>query len=290
MEGGLIFIVNPLSGGKDKHLLAAMIRNLCPDARLVYTERPGHGEQLARSCPEKTVVAVGGDGTVSEIARGIIGTDKVLGIIPRGSGDGLALHLGLSRIPLVALEELLHGDVEEMDYALINGRPFFCTAGMGLDAEVAWKFASGGKKRGLKRYISLAWKLWGKYTPDDYSITVDGEEHNLKAVIVTVGNANQWGNEARITSLASVQDGLLDIVAVKPFKSLDIPLLAAKLMDGRAHTSKKVVCFRGSDILIRRPGEGPAHYDGDPLWLGPEIHFQAVPSGLRVLVPKGRKI
>jgi len=289
VEGGLLFIVNPLSGGKDKQLLAAMIRRLCPDARLVYTERPGHGEELARECPEKTVVAVGGDGTVSEVARGILGSDKTLGIIPRGSGDGLALHLGISRLPLVALEEILHGGPSTMDYALINGRPFFCTAGVGFDADVAWKFASG-KRRGLVQYIRLAWKLWGNYKAQEYVITVDGEEHRLKAMMVTVGNANQWGNEAKITSQASVTDGVLDVVAVKPFKSLDIPQLAIRLMAGLAHTSKKVTSFKGKDIQITRPAAGPAHFDGDPLWLEENIHVEVVPSSLKVIVPKWRKI
>lgn len=284
-----LFIINPLSGGKDKQLVAAMIRHYCPDSRIVFTERPGHGEILARECPESVVIAVGGDGTVSEVARGVIGTEKTMGIIPRGSGDGLALHLGLSRLPILALNTIIAGHTEPIDYALVNGRPFFCTAGVGLDAEVAWKFASG-KKRGLWRYIQLAWHLWLKYKPEEYEILVDGNSCRLPAVILTVGNANQWGNEARITSLASVQDGLLDVVAVAPFKNFQIPLLALKLMDGRAHTSKKVTCLRGREVVIRRSGAGAAHLDGDPLWLEDEIVIKVVPGAIKMIVPEGKKI
>lgn len=284
-----LFIINPLSGGKDKHLVAAMIRHYCPEDCIVFTERPGHGEILARECPERVVVAVGGDGTVSEVARGIIGTGKTMGIIPRGSGDGLALHLGISRTPLKALEAIMAAHTETIDYALINGRPFFCTAGVGLDAEVAWKFASD-KKRGLWRYIQIAWHLWLKYKPEEYEVIVDGCSHRLPAVMLTVGNANQWGNEARITSLASVQDGLLDVVAVAPFKSIQIPVLALKLMDGRAHTSRKVTNLRGREVVIRRSGEGAAHFDGDPLWLGDEIIIKVVPGAIPMIVPEGKKI
>ena len=284
-----LFIVNPLSGGKDKRAVVAMIRNMCPESRIVYTERPGHGEILARECPEKIVVAVGGDGTVSEVARGVIGTDKVLGIIPRGSGDGLALHLGISRIPLIALEEIIHGHTETADYATVNGRPFFCTAGVGLDAEVAWKFASD-KKRGLARYIRISWDLWKGYKSDTYEITVDGHTERYPAVIVTVGNANQWGNEARITDRASIMDGMLDVAIVQPFKSFEIPSLAAKLMAGRAHTSRRVTYLRGREVTIRRSRPGAAHFDGDPLWLEEELNFKVIPGSLNVIVPFKHKI
>jgi YegS/Rv2252/BmrU family lipid kinase len=284
-----LFIINPLSGGKDKRIVEALIRGRCPESRVVFTERPGHGEALARECPEQIVVAVGGDGTVSEVARGVIGTEKTLGIIPQGSGDGLALHLGISRLPLVALEEIIHGHTEKVDYATVNGRPFFCTAGVGLDAEVAWKFASD-KKRGLARYIHISWDLWKGYKPDTYTIIVDGVEHRLPAVIVTVGNANQWGNEARITDRASICDGMLDVAVVQPFKSLEIPQLAAKLMAGRTHTSKRVTYFRGREVVIRRSAPGPAHFDGDPLWLEEELHLEVVPAAFNVIVPFKHKI
>jgi len=270
-------------------MIEALIRARCPESRIVFTERPGHGEILARECPERTVVAVGGDGTVSEVARGVIGTDKILGIIPQGSGDGLALHLGISRLPVVALEEIIHGHTEKVDYALVNGRPFFCTAGVGLDAEVAWKFASD-KKRGLARYIRISWDLWKGYKPDTYEIIVDGVSHRLPAVIVTVGNANQWGNEARITDRASICDGMLDVAVVEPFKSLEIPGLAAKLMAGRTHTSRRVTYFRGKEVVIRRSAPGAAHFDGDPLWLEEELHLKVVPAAFNVIVPFKHKI
>ena len=238
----ILFIANPLSGGKDKKTILKDIDAAIDRQRFapsfVYTERPGHATLLAREADADIVVAVGGDGTVSEVAQGLVGTDKVLGIIPCGSGDGLAFHLGLSRNPLKALRTIQDGITETMDYGKVDGRPFFCTSGVGLDAEVAWEFASAGK-RGLWTYISLAWKIWQHFKPETYTIDVDGRTLSVPAVFVTVGNANQWGNQARITSLASVRDGLLDVTVVAPFHTCEIPVLATKLLDGRAHS-----CFQ----------------------------------------------
>lgn len=289
----ILFIANPLSGGKDKKTILKDIDAAIDRQRFapsfVYTERPGHATSLARDAEADIVVAVGGDGTVSEVAQGLVGTDKVLGIIPCGSGDGLAFHLGLSRNPLKALRTIQDGISETMDYGMVDGRPFFCTSGVGLDAEVAWEFASAGK-RGLWTYISLAWKIWQHFKPETYKIDVDGRTLSVPAVFVTVGNANQWGNQARITSLASVQDGLLDVTVVAPFHTWEIPVLATKLLDGRAHTSRRVTLLRGKRVTVVREKEGPAHYDGDPCMKGKEIHYEIVPAALRVRVPAGRKI
>ena len=289
----ILFIANPLSGGKDKKTILKDIDAAIDRQRFapsfVYTERPGHATSLARNAEADIVVAVGGDGTVSEVAQGLVGTDKVLGIIPCGSGDGLAFHLGLSRNPLKALRTIQDGTSETMDYGTVDGRPFFCTSGVGLDAEVAWEFASAGK-RGLWTYISLAWKIWQHFKPETYTIDVDGRTLSVPAVFVTVGNANQWGNQARITSLASVRDGLLDVTVVAPFHTWEIPVLATKLLDGRAHTSRRVTLLRGRQVTVVREKEGPAHYDGDPCMKGKEIHYEIVPAALHVRVPAGRKI
>ena len=289
----ILFIANPLSGGKDKKSIlkdidAAIDRHRF-DPSFVYTERPGHASLLARDADADIVVAVGGDGTVSEVAQGLVGTDKVLGIIPCGSGDGLAFHLGFSRNPLKALRTIQDGTSETMDFGKVDGRPFFCTSGVGLDAEVAWEFASAGK-RGLWTYISLAWKIWQHFKPETYRIDVDGRTLSVPAVFVTVGNANQWGNQARITSLASVRDGLLDVTVVAPFHTWEIPVLATKLLDGRAHTSRRVTMLRGKQVTVVREKEGPAHYDGDPCMKGREIHYEIIPAALHVRVPAGRKI
>ena len=286
----ILFIANPLSGGIDKKALLARIeKQMRQPFEVAFTQRPGHATELARETDADIVVAVGGDGTVNEVATGLLGSGKALAIIPCGSGDGLALHLGISRNPKKAAEILTGGVVREIDCGLMDGKPFFSVAGVGLDADVAWEFASSAR-RGLRSYISLAWKLWKDYRPQTYLITVDGEKMELPAVLVTAGNSNQWGNQARITSLASVQDGLLNLVVAKPFKTREIPLLAAKLMLGRIHTSRRVLTFTGKHITIDRPASGPAHFDGDPVLKGTHIELEIVPGALRILVPADRDI
>ena len=288
----VLFIVNPLSGGKDKKKLMARVNRLL-DSRFaretVYTEHPGHATSLAERTDAGVVVAVGGDGTVSEVARGLLGTDKALGIIPCGSGDGLALHLGISRKVRKAVAVLNAGHTVPMDCATVDGEPFFCTTGVGLDAITAWKFARS-PRRGIGTYIAKAWEAWHDFVPDTYTLDVDGHRLETPAVIVTVGNANQWGNQARITSLASVTDGELDVAVVLPFKTLEIPLLAAKLLCGRAHTSRRVKMLRGRHITLSRTQEGPAHADGDPCLKGTRMRIDILPAALRVVAPKDRKI
>lgn len=286
----ILFIANPLSGHIDKKALLARIgKRVRRPFETAFTQRPGHATELARETDADIVAAVGGDGTVNEVARGLLGSEKKLAIIPCGSGDGLALHLGISRKPRKAVKTLNRGVVRNMDYGLLDGKPFFSVVGMGLDADVAWNFASS-ERRGLWSYVSLAWKLWQDYRPQTYTITVDGKTMEMPAVMVTVGNSNQWGNRARIASLASVQDGLLDLVVVKPFKTWEIPFLAAKLMLGFIHTSRRVFTVEGKHITVDRPSPGPVHIDGDPVSKGTHIEVEVVPGTLLVLAPPDRYI
>lgn len=289
----VLFIVNPVSGGKSKKsCLKAIERNLDRGKysyRIAMTEYAGHAVELARDSEERIVVAVGGDGTVSEVARGLTGTGKIFGIIPCGSGDGLALHLGISRNHRRAVEVLNSGVIREMDHGLVDGEPFFCTVGVGFDAIVAQRFADSSS-RGLVTYITKALGTWMSFVPDTYKVTVDGETLECQAAMITVGNAGQWGNQARITSLASVADGLLDVAIVHPFRTVEIPVLAVKLLTGKAHTSSRVTMLKGKNIVIERSSAGPAHRDGDPTVMGDRISFETVPSSLPVMVPEGCKI
>jgi len=282
------FLVNPVSGGRDKAALVARIaRELDPAVarEFLTTDRPGHATALARDADADIVVAVGGDGTVREVALGLLGTGKALGILPCGSGDGLALSLGISRNPSRAIRVLAEGCTVRMDHGRIDDEPFFCTAGVGLDAMVAEKFAHA-PRRGIFTYISEAWKTWRDWRGEDFLLEIDGERIETPAVIITAGNADQWGNQARITPRASVRDGLLDLTVVLPFRTAEIPVLAAQLMTGNACRSRRTRSFRGREILLRRAAAGPAHFDGDPCRKGTEIRFTVVPKALDVVVPE----
>ena len=230
------------------------------------------------------MVAVGGDGTVNEVARGIAGTGKTLGIIPCGSGDGLARHLGISHYFNRALDTILKGKVSHLDAGTINGRMFFSVCGVGFDAVVSERFAKCGH-RGLTTYISEGLKTWSAYVPEKYSIVVDGERLDHEAMFITVGNSNQWGNGAKITPLADSNDGILDITVVDDFKAIEFPVLAGLLMTGSAHKSSRVHTYRGKSICIERSCEGPAHADGDWFETGKTIDIKVIPNALRVLIP-----
>ena len=285
----LLFIVNPIAGTKSKEQILKLLDTIPTKGQfqveISQTHAKGDATQFARGTNADVIVAIGGDGTVHEVASGILGSNKTLGIIPCGSGDGLALHLGISRKPQIAIDALLNGRIECIDYGTINGQvPFFCTAGVGLDADVAWAFANNNR-RGLWSYIFLAWKIWRHSKPQDYVVEIDKKKMSVKAVLITVGNANQWGNQARITSLASVQDGMLDACIVEPFKTIEIPILAIELLTGHAHKSRRVHMSRGKEIFIHRQQEGPIHFDGNPYMMGADIQFTTEQSALSVIVP-----
>lgn len=287
----LVFIVNPISGGKDKQkVLKVLEQGIDPgrfDWSVRMTEYAGHGREIARDCVADIVVAVGGDGTVSEVAQGVAGTRKTLGIIPCGSGDGLALHLGISRRPRKAVRQLNRSERSVMDYGTVEGRPFFCTTGVGMDAEVAWAFAKAGS-RGLKTYVSKTLSVWRTFRPGHYRLEIDGAVHELDATFITVANVNQWGNNAVIAPDASVTDGLFDITVLRPFRIWDIPGLALRLFTRRFTRSRKVDTFRGRRVVLHRESSAPAHFDGDPIEMGTDIHIDIHSAAVRVLVPEGR--
>ena len=278
----MIFIVNPISGSGRKNSIIAHLEN--NGHKVLCTEYPGHGEILARETDAEVVVAVGGDGTVNEVARGIINSSKTLGIIPCGSGDGLALHLGISRNYRRALKNIMDGKTIMIDAATINDRPFFSVCGIGFDAVVSERFAKSGK-RGVINYIEQGIMTWKEYIPDKYTIRIDGNEWTNNAALITIGNSNQWGNGAKITPHADISDGLLDITVVDMFNTLEMAELAHLLLTGHIDTNKKVHCYKGKEISIRRSTTGPAHADGDWFTTGKSIDIRIIPHALKVIVP-----
>ncbi|MBR4756536.1 MAG: diacylglycerol kinase family lipid kinase, partial [Bacteroidales bacterium] len=223
-------------------------------------------------------------GTVSEVAQGIVGTSKILGVIPCGSGDGLAIHLGISRNPAKAVRQLNSAEPSVMDYGEVDGRAFFCTTGVGMDAQVAWEFAREGK-RGFWTYFAKTLSVWRRFVPDKYTLVIDGAEQDVKAVFITVANVNQWGNNAIIAPGASVTDGLFDIVILHPFRVTDIPGLAFRLFSHSFSRNRNVTVLRGRNVTIHRSSVDPAHLDGDSTEMGTDIRVEMHPSALHVLVP-----
>lgn len=277
----MLFIINPISGHGRKQRIISRLEKA--GYKVVCTEYAGHAEKLAREAAEQVVVAVGGDGTVNEVARGLVGTGKTLGIIPCGSGDGLARHLGISHNFSKALKTVTSGKTSPLDAGRINGRLFFSVCGVGFDAVVSERFAKCGK-RGLSTYIREGLKTWRIYAPERYVIEMNGQTLEHEAMFITVGNSNQWGNGAKITPLADSSDGILDITVVDGFKAIELPWLAGRLMTGSAHKSMRVHTYRGRHLVITRQNEGPAHADGDWFEAGKTLDIEVIPHALNVLV------
>lgn len=291
----ILFIINPISGSGNKEHVVQLINEQLDtqiyDPHIAYTEYGGHAAELATEAVNRNfdvVVAVGGDGTVNEVARSLVHTQTALAILPCGSGNGLARHL---QIPLElsrAINIINKDCVHTLDYGRINGLPFFCTCGLGFDAFLSQKFAEAGK-RGFTTYIEKALTDGLKYKPETYTITSIGAngdtvQSSQKAFLITCANATQFGNNAMIAPQASMKDGLLDIIIIEPFNTLEAPTIALQLFSGTLPTNSHVKTFRASQLTIKRESDGPVHCDGDPFTTGSEIHVELISNSFKVVV------
>ena len=287
----IVFIVNPISGVGKKDQLPEIVDKYIDhsvnEVEIVYTEHPGHAFEIARQKADMgvdIVVAVGGDGTVNEVARALVETRTALGIIPCGSGNGLARHLMLPINMEGAMQVITECVIHDLDYGVINDHPFFCTCGMGFDAFISQKFADAGK-RGPLSYIENVLIEGLKYEPETYSVTLDGNDAEpYKAFLISVANASQYGNDAYIAPKASMSDGFLDVVIMEPFDILDAPQVGLDLMNKTLDKSSKIRSFRAKDIHITRTNPGVIHYDGDPIMAGKDIHVQLKSKGIRIVI------
>ena len=286
----ILFIINPKSG-TDKKLYVRQIIGKKIDVskfsyQVRYTEYAGHAEVLAREAVEKgtdIVVAVGGDGTVNEVARALIHTQTALGIIPCGSGNGLARHLQLPMDPEGAIQMINEACIKSLDYGTMNNLPFFCTCGMGFDAFVSMKFANSGK-RGLLSYIENTLRETLTYKPDTYTLTLDDQQIEQRAFVIACANASQYGNNAFIAPAATMSDGLMDITVLEPFSAIEAPQLALQLFNGTLTTNSRVKTFKARKAHIKRLSKAPVHVDGDPLLTDTEIDVEIHPKGILIVV------
>ena len=286
----IAFIVNPISGTRKKDDIPSIIEGTLDasrfDADIIFTEYAGHAAEIASRCADEgydICVAVGGDGTVNEVARSLVHRQTALGIIPCGSGNGLARHLCLPMDPKRAVEIINVAQIEAFDYGIINALPFFCTCGMGFDAFISLKFAEAGK-RGPITYVENVLKEGLKYKPETYVVEDETGTQRYKAFLIACANAAQYGNNAYIAPGASMKDGVMDVIIMEPFDALDAPTIAYDMFSKTLTQNSKIKTFRTKRLHIHRSQPGAIHYDGDPIITGPDIDIEIQPLGLRVVV------
>lgn len=282
--------MNPISGTSSKKNIPGLIESTLNkdlfDYEILLTERAGHASELATNAKDAgidVVVAIGGDGTVNEVARSLVHSQTALGIIPCGSGNGLARHLMLPMNAKKCIEIINRCEIHDLDYGIINEHPFFCTCGMGFDAFVSMKFAEAGK-RGPITYVENVLREGLKYEPETYEIEDENGIAKYKAFLISCANASQYGNNAYIAPQASMSDGWLDVIIMEPFDVLEAPQISIDMFNKTLDKSSKIKTFKSKKLYIHRKKEGVIHFDGDPLMSGKDVSIELKEKGIRIIV------
>lgn len=285
----IVFILNPISGTHNKVVIPQMIASRLDKDKFDYqvklTEYAGHAADIAKQCAKDNidiVVAVGGDGTVNEVARSLTHTNTALAIIPCGSGNGLARHLCIPIDIKKSIDIINQCNIEELDYGIINDLPFFCTCGMGFDAFISLKFAESGK-RGPITYVENVLKEGLKYKPETYEVIDETGAKKYNAFLIACANASQYGNNAYIAPHASMSDGLLDVIIMEPFTAFDAPQISFDMFNKTLDKNSKIKTFKTKSIRIHRNCPGAIHFDGDPIMTGADIDVRIENRGIKIV-------
>lgn len=282
--------MNPISGTVRKYGIPKIIEKTLDkeyyEFSIAETNYSGHAYEIAKDAKEKgyyAVVAVGGDGTVNEVAKAIVHSDTALGILPCGSGNGLARHLMLPLDIQKAVEVINMHTVHDLDYGLINNIPFFCTCGMGFDAFISMKFAEAGK-RGPVTYLENILREGLKYKPETYEIKDESGTSVRRAFLISCANASQYGNNAYIAPQASMSDGLLDVTIMEPFDMIEAPQISIDMFNKTLNNNSKIKTFKTKQIHVHREKAGFIHYDGDPIMTDADVDISVVNKGIKIIV------
>lgn len=289
-------IINPISGTESKKNIpeevAAAIDQKKQDLIIRITGYPKHATEIARQAAKdkyKYVIAAGGDGTVNEIARELVNTNTTLGILPLGSGNGLARDLGIPIDIEKALKIILNEYIRKIDYGIANERIFFCTCGLGFDAFVSGKFAEE-RKRGPLGYVRNVLESVVDFNAEEFVITYDEGTLTEKAFILTCANASQYGNDAYIAPTASMDDGMMNVSILKPLNALEIPQTTLQLFTKNIEKNSKMTSLLTNKLHIKRAKPGLIHIDGEPVYAGSEVDVRIVHKGLQVFAPTPSEI
>jgi YegS/Rv2252/BmrU family lipid kinase len=290
-------IINPISGtngrlsvARDRAELAASLMAGCGvDGQVFITERPGHARELATASLAQgasLVIAWGGDGTVNEVGSALAFRDAALGVIPSGSGNGLARELRIPFDAASAIDVALNGREIRIDAGELDQHLFFNVAGIGLDARVAHRFAANGlTRRGFRRYAAITARELFTYTPDYHTIVTDGQTLRGRTLLIAIANARQYGNGALIAPAARLDDGRLDVIVVAARSPLAALVQVPRVFGGRIATVPGVTMSTAVDIQVTSGHPVLYHVDGEPYTGAAVVAARPWPAALRVVVP-----
>ena len=285
----ILFIINPKAGTKSKTHLPSLIQQHIDatqfEVAITYTKAPLHATALAKEAVKNgvdIVIATGGDGTVNEVMQGLLHSDTSLGILPFGSGNGLARFLGVPMNHVQALQFINNAKSVLIDTCRLNEHAFVNVAGTGFDAHIGDVF-SHTKGRGFSTYIKLSIKEFYKYKPQEYQLAINGEILVRKAFMISFANTSQFGNNAHIAPEADIQDGLVDVCIMKPLSILDLPQVVYAIFNKSIHKSNYVEIIKCQNATITRANADAIHIDGEPTLAAKNLDVKVVPGSLKVL-------
>lgn len=285
------FIINPTSGVLKKEKIGDLIKSRLNKQlfhpEIFYTEGPGHATEISQQEVHQgsdVVVAVGGDGTVNEVAIGLTGSETHLGIIPAGSGNGLAHHLKIPVLWRHAIDVINRDKVRVIDTGKINDQLFVSIAGIGFDGLIAKRFEKS-KLRGFVSYLKLVAESYSSYKPKSYRIEINGEIIKTKALFIVFANSDQFGFKTPIAPNARVDDGKLDVVIAQKPQIIELPYLASLLYWRKIELSRHITSYQTDCIKISSRRNRWVNLDGNPIKLGKELNIRILPGSLKVIVP-----
>lgn len=280
------FIVNPISGGRAKEPIVEQIDTSLGngfETAVHYTKSSQHTIELAENAIQKgcdALIAVGGDGSINALGKALLHKNIPLGIIPAGSGNGFARHMGIPLNIEKALERIKAWKPKLIDAAEVNKEAFFATLGIGFDAHVSAQFANS-KQRGLKTYIKASLNTFLTYEPKEYTLWLDNKKHTHKAFLISVANVGQYGNNAWIAPNASVQDGLLNLVILEPFPKINFGKIGLQLFNKNLDQSSYYIEKLVKELTIEC--SGAYQVDGEPRKHHGLLEIKVLPNSLLVL-------
>lgn len=286
----ICFIINPISGVGRQKVIEGLIDKYLDrsvyEYEVAYTKASKHAIELAKQAADKNtdvVVAVGGDGSVNETAKGLAGSNTAMAIIPTGSGNGLARHLKIPMDLKKAMSVINEAKIVSIDTIQLNDERFVNVAGIGFDAHIGWEFAKFGK-RGFSSYVKVISRELPRYKAQDFELTIDGKTFSKNAYLISFANGSQWGNNAIIAPEADIKDGIMDIAILRDFKFMNAFSIGLKLFRGTLHKSSYLEVIKAKEVIVKQTGT-IAHIDGEPIETGNELRIKVDPLSLKVIVP-----